>query len=105
MHEIQETFANHLNDNMGKKTKSNKKCLSTPKLNAYTMFIKERRPETQSRNPTLKPKEVIAMLAAEWRNMSEDEKDLFKVLAEEENRKTPPASAILPIETLEVRVQ
>ena len=87
MHEVQNTFAKYLNEDYKKKSKGSKKGNSAPKLNGYTMFIKENRGETQRQNPTMKPKDVIALLATNWRNLSEEEKTLFKVRADDENKK------------------
>ena len=40
----------------------------------YTMYLKEKRNQLQLTHPSLKPKEIISMLASEWRNLSELEK-------------------------------
>lgn len=51
------------------KAKEDKKPLSH-----YTLFVQQRYPAVAAKNPTLKPKEIMALVAGEWKAVPEAEK-------------------------------
>ena len=88
MHEVHSSFEKCLKDNsIVSKKKNDGKTKKKNVMNAYTMYLKMKRLSVQQRNPTMKPQEIIKILAAEWRSLSEEEKLPFKKAALDENRK------------------
>ena len=61
-----------------KKPKSTK----TKRLSGYALFVKENFESVKARNPTIRPKEVLASMGNEWKSMSDADKDKYKQRAE-----------------------
>ena len=57
------------------------------KLNGYTYFTKVKRPEIKEKNPEMKFGEITKKVAAEWKALSQEEKDKWT----EEAKKQPAA--------------
>ena len=58
--------------------KPQKAPLKTP--NAYMLFCQKRHPEIKIQNPSIKPSEIIKLIADEWRSLDESTKEGYKKL-------------------------
>jgi|TARA_B100000497_G_scaffold121495_1_gene151319 hypothetical protein len=58
---------------------SPKKEPPTKKINPYFAFCKEKRSEIVTANPELKSREIVKKLGEEWRKLSDEEKDRYRI--------------------------
>ena len=65
-------------------SKKTTKVSKGPSKNPYIFFSKTIRPEVVKENPNLKAKEILKVIAAKWRELSEEEKNDYKKKAEEQ---------------------
>jgi len=72
---------------------SSKQSKKGTRKSGYTMFLVENRPSIASSNPHLKSTEIISLVAKQWRELSEEEKDVYKKKALEETSTAKEAVA------------
>jgi len=57
------------------------------KTNPYICFVKEQRPGLVKNQPQLQPKEIMKKIGEMWRCLSEADKEKYKVMAKETDKK------------------
>ena len=74
---------------MGKRRRREKRDKDAPKkaLTAYFFFMSERRPELKKEKPNLDHKQIIFELGAEWNKLKEEDKQKYKLKAEEDRKR------------------
>ncbi|KAI8093822.1 high mobility group box domain-containing protein [Halteromyces radiatus] len=71
---------------MGQEKKRVKKDVNAPKKNtsSYLHFSNENRPRLVKENPALPQTEIAKLLGEEWRNLTEQQKEPYRVMAEKD---------------------
>ena len=74
---------------MAKGKRREKRDKDAPKkaLTPYFIFMSERRPELKKEKPTLDHKQIIFELGAEWNKMKDEDKQKYKLKAEEDKKR------------------
>jgi hypothetical protein len=65
-------------DSSHQKTQSPKKAKAKRNPTVYNLFVREKMPEVRAKHPNSRPSEHMTMVAAIWRAMSTEDKDLFR---------------------------
>lgn len=60
------------------KTDGEEKSEKKTKVNGYINYCNKHRAEYKTKNPDVQPKDITRALAAEWKLLSEEEKDTYK---------------------------
>ena len=74
---------------MSKGKRREKKDKDAPKkaLTPYFCFISERRPELKKEKPNLDHRQIILEMSAEWNKMKDEDKQKYKLKAEEDKKR------------------
>ena len=89
-HELTERFRNADNifpDKTKKKKQQGKENAPTKTKNSFFIFCDEKRPILKAQNPGISPSDLTKMVSILWKAMSDNEKEAYKIKADQLKRK------------------